>query len=35
MLENKSEIAYTKAKKKKKKKGTNNRDGTITLINDR
>lgn len=32
MLENKSEIAYTKAKKKKKK-GTNNRDGTITLIN--
>lgn len=33
MLENKSEIAYTKAKKKKKKKGTNNHDGTITLIN--
>lgn len=32
MLENKSEIAYTKAKKKKKK-GANNRDGTITLIN--
>lgn len=30
MLGNKSEITYTKAKKKKKR--TNNRDGTITLI---
>lgn len=32
MLGNKSEITYTKAKRKKEKERTNNRDGTITLI---